>query len=165
MRSECILTVAWIRIYQEREQVNPPFKIEDWCVVGSSVTSIQNDHHMISHILHFLSLFVVGVDGVIGEAGKSSGASARAGSVGATEGLERMNSPVASSIDARPSSPGDFGDENQPPGNNRDDVEDSCRPRGEIFGTFGGSTDVSRSNFGLSFTREYNRKITNVQEN
>jgi len=107
---------------------------------------------MIMHILDFLSFFVVGVAGVIGEASESSGASATAGSLGATEDLESINSPVASSIDVRPPSPGDFGDENQPPGNSRDDVEDSYRPRGEIFETLGGSIDVSRSNFGLSFS-------------
>ena len=104
---------------------------------------------MISHIFHFLSFFVVGEAGVIGEAGTSSGASATAGSFGAIDGLERTNSPVASSIDVRPSSPGDFGEENQPPGNNREDVEDSYRPRGEIFEMFWGSLDMSRSNFGL----------------
>lgn len=104
---------------------------------------------MISHIFHLLSLFVVGEDGVIGEAGTSSGASATAGSFGAIDGLDRMNSPVASSIDVRPSSPGDFGEWNQAPGNNREDVDDSYRPRGEIFGTPGGSPDMSRSNFGL----------------
>ena len=107
---------------------------------------------MITHALGLLSFFAVGVAGVIGEASESSGASATAGSLGATEDLESTNSPVASSIDARPPSPGDFGDENQPPGNNRDDVEDPCRPRGEVFETLGGSIDVSRSNFGLSFS-------------
>ena len=89
---------------------------------------------MISHItLHFLSSFVVDVDGVIGEVGVSSGTSATAGSLGAAEDLERMNSPAASSIDVRVSSAGDLGDENQAPGNNLDDVEDSYRVRGEIF--------------------------------
>ena len=106
---------------------------------------------MISHILHFLSFFVVGVAGVIGEAGTSSEASATAGSLGATEDFGWINSPVASSIDVRVSSGGDLGDESQAPGNNRDDVEDSYRVRGEIFETLEGSTDVSRSNFGLSF--------------
>lgn len=130
---------------------------------GPRVTSIPNDHHIISHILHFLSFLVVGVDGVIGEAGKSSGASATAGSLGATEDFDRMNSPVASSIDARPSSPGDFGDENQPPGNNRDDVVDAYRPRGEIFETVGGSIDVSKSNFGLSFPRKYDSEKIDVR--
>ena len=107
---------------------------------------------MIAHALGLLSFFVVGVAGVIGEVGKSSGASATAGSLGAIEDLESINSPVASSIDARLPSPGDFGDENQPPGNSRDDVEDSYRARGEIFETLEGSIDVSRSNFGLSFS-------------
>ena len=107
--------------------------------------------HMISHILHFLSFFVVGEAGVIGDAGTSSAASATAGSFGAMDGLERINSPVASSIDVRPSSPGDFGDENQAPGNNREDVDDSYRPRGEIFETLEESPEMSRSNFGLNF--------------
>ena len=106
---------------------------------------------MISHPLDFLSFFVVGVAGVIGEGGASSGASATAGSLGATEDFERMNSPVASSIEVRVSSAGDLGDENQAPGNKRDDVEDAYRVRGEIFETLEGSTDVSRSNFGLNF--------------
>lgn len=61
----------------------------------------------------------------MGELGTSSGASATAGSLGAMEDLERMNSPVASSMDVRVSSVGDLGDENQEPGNNRDDAEDS----------------------------------------
>lgn len=107
---------------------------------------------MIVHILGLLSFLAVGVAGVMGEAGESSGASATAGSLGATEDLESINSPVASSIDVRLPSPGDFGEENQPPGNNRDDVVDSYRPRGEIFEMLGGSIDVSRSNFGLSFS-------------
>lgn len=115
---------------------------------------------MISHALHFLSFFVVGEAGVIGEAGKSSGSSATAGSLGGTDDLERMNSPVASSIEVRVSSPGDLGDENQAPGNSREDVEDAYRPRGETFVTFEGSTDVSRSNFGLSFLREHNSETT-----
>ena len=115
---------------------------------------------MISHALHFLSFFVVGEAGVIGEAGKSSGSSATAGSLGGTDDLERMNSPVASSIEVRVSSPGDLGDENQAPGNSREDVEDAYRPRGETFATFEGSTDVSRSNFGLSFLREHNSETT-----
>jgi hypothetical protein len=115
----------------------------------ATVTGIQTVFHMISHILHFLSFLVVGEAGVIGEAGTSSGASATAGSFGATDDLERMNSPVASSIDVRLSSPGDFGEENQPPGNNREDVVDSYRPRGEIFETLEGSPVMRRSNFGL----------------
>jgi hypothetical protein len=120
-------------------------------VSGTTVTSIPSGFHMISHILHFLSFFVVGEAGVIGEAGtESSGASTTAGSFGATDDFERINSPVASSIDVRLSSPGDFGDENQAPGNNRDDVEDSYRPRGEIFETLGASPDMSRSSFGFS---------------
>ena len=116
------------------------------------ITSVPRGSHMISHILHFLSFFAVGVAGVMGEAGKSSGASATAGSLGATEDFARTNSPVASSIDVRLSSPGDFGDENQPPGNKREDVEDSCRPRGETFEMLVGSTAVSRSNFGLGLS-------------
>jgi len=124
------------------------FKTSVWR--RSRIASVPRGFHIIMHALHFLSFFVVGVAGVMGEAGKSSGASATAGSLGATEDLERINSPAASSIDVRPSSPGDFGDENHAPGNNRDDVEDSCRPRGETFETLEGSTDVSRSNFGLS---------------
>jgi len=116
----------------------------------ATITRTLEGFHMISHILHFLSFFVVGEAGVIGEAGASSGASATAGSFGAIDGLERMNSPLASSIDVRPSSPGDFGEENQPPGNNREEVEDSYRPRGEIFEMFWGSPDMSRSNFGFS---------------
>ena len=115
-------------------------------------------------MLHFLALFVVGVAGLIGDVGRSSGASSTAGSLGATDDFERINSPAASSIDVRPSSPGDFGDENQPPGNNRDDVEDSYRPRGEIFETLGGSTDVSRSNFGLGFPREYNNETVDMRD-
>ena len=115
---------------------------------------------MISHALHFLSFFVVGEAGVIGEAGKSSGSSATAGSLGGTDDLERMNSPVASSIEVRVSSPGDLGDENQAPGNNREDVEDAYRPRGETLVTFEVSTDVNRSNFGLSFLREHNSETT-----
>lgn len=118
---------------------------------------------MISHDLHFPSFFVVGVAGVIGEAGTSSGASATAGSLGGTEDLERMNSPVASSIDVRVSSGGDLGDENQAPGNNRDDVEDSYRVRGEIFEALEGSIDVSKSSFGLSFPCEYSYETTNMQ--
>jgi hypothetical protein len=118
---------------------------------------------MISHILHFLSFCAVGEAGVMGEAGTSSGASATAGSLGATEGLVRINSPVASSIEVRISSLGDFGDENQAPGNNRDDVEDSYRVRGEIFEALEGSADMNRSNFGLSFACEYNREATNVK--
>jgi len=110
---------------------------------------------MISHVLPFLSFFAVGVAGVIGEAGTSSGASATAGSLGATEDFERTNSPAASSIDVRVSSAGDLGDESQAPGNSRDDVEDACRALGETFETPEGSTDVSRSNFGLSFSCEY----------
>lgn len=106
---------------------------------------------MISHILHFLSLLVVGEAGVIGEAGASSDTSATAGSFGATDDLERMNSPVASSIDVRLSSPGDFGDENQAPGNSREDAVDSYRPLGEIFVTLRGSVDMSKSNFGLKY--------------
>jgi len=126
-------------------------------------TSNSSDFHMISHTLHFLSFFAVGEAGVTGEAGTSSGASATAGSLGVTEGLERINSPVASSIDVRPSSPGDFGDENQAPGNNREDVEDSYRARGEIFEALEGSADMSRSNFGLSFPCEYNCDATNAK--
>jgi len=106
---------------------------------------------MISHILLFLSLFAVGVDGEMGDAGTSSGASATSGSLGATEDFVRINSPVASSSDARPSSPGDFGDESQAPGNNRDDVDEAYRARGETFVILEGSIDVRRSNFGLSF--------------
>lgn len=128
------------------------------------MTNISSGFHMISHALHFLSFFAVGEAGVIGEAGTSSGASATAGSLGATEGLERINSPVASSIDVRLSSPGDFGDENQAPGNNRDDVEDSYRARGDIFEMLEGSVDMSRSNFGLSIPCEYNYEVTNVNE-
>jgi hypothetical protein len=158
---ECIDCRIKIHICQEREQANPPFKIKGQCVSalvydGSArVTSISSGFHMISHIFHFLSFFVVGVAGLIGEAGTSSGASATAGSLGAIEDLERTNSPVASSIDVRVSSPGDLGDESQAPGNNRDDVEDSYRARGEVFVTLEGSTVVSRSNFGLMFTCEY----------
>jgi len=122
---------------------------------GASVTSIPSGLHMISHILGFLSFFVVGVVGVIGEPGISSGASATAGSLGATEDFDRTNSPIASSIDVRVSSGGDLGDESQAPGNNRDDVEDAYRALGETFETPEGSTDVSRSNFGLSFSCEY----------
>ena len=125
--------------------------------------STLGDFHMIWHILHFLSFFVVGVTGVMGEAGTSSAVSSTAGSLGGTDDLDSINSPVASSIDVRPSSPGDFGDENQPPGKNREDVEDSCRPRGEILETVGGSIDVRRSSFGLSVRRKRNREKTNVQ--
>jgi len=127
---------------------------------GSRITSVPIGFHIIAHALGRLSFFAVGVAGVIGEAGKSSGASTTAGSLGATEDLESTNSPVASSIDARLPSPGDFGDENQPPGNNRDDVEDPFRPRGETFETVGGSIDVSRSNFGLSFPCEQKSDTT-----
>ena len=119
---------------------------------------------MISHIFHLPSFLVVGEAGVIGEAGTSSGASTTAGSFGATDDFDRMNSPTASSIDVRLSSPGDFGDENQEPGNNREDVDDPYRPRGEIFGTFGGSPDMSRaSNFGLNSPREYDGETTKIK--
>ena len=101
---------------------------------------------------------------MIGEAGRSSGASATAGSLGGTEDLERMNSPVAESIDVRISSPGDFGDENQAPGNSRDDVDDSYRPRGETFEMLEGSVEMSRSNFGLSFPREYDCQSTDIRD-
>lgn len=134
-----------------------------WRATWVRVTSISNDFHMISHILHFLSFFVVGVAGVIGEAGTSSGASATAGSLGATEDFERMNSPVASSIDVRVSSPGDLGDESHAPGNNRDDVDDAYRVRGEIFETPEGSADMNRSNFGLSFSCEYSCGATDTK--
>lgn len=118
---------------------------------------------MISHIFHLLSFLVVGVAGVIGEAGTSSGASATAGSLGATEDFERINSPAASSIEVRVSSGGDLGDENQAPGNIRDDAEDAYRVRGEIFETLEGSTDVSRSNFGLSILCEHNHEAINMK--
>lgn len=118
---------------------------------------------MISHDFHLLSFVVVGEAGVIGEAGISSGASATAGSLGAMDDLDTMNSPVASSIDVRPSSPGDFGDENQAPGNNREEVDDPFRPREGISMAPEGPPEMSRSNFGLNFllihcgqqTREY----------
>lgn len=127
-----------------------------YCVPrGARVTSIPSGLHMISHILHFLSFVVVGVVGVIGEPGISSGASATAGSLGAIDDFDRTNSPIASSIDVRVSSGGDLGDESQAPGNNRDDVEDSYRALGETFETPEGSTDVSRSSFGLRFSCEY----------
>ena len=118
---------------------------------------------MISHTLHLLDLFVAGAIGMTGEPGTSSGTSATVGSLGATEDFERINSPVASSIDVRVSSPGDLGDENQAPGSNRDDVDDSYRVRGEIFETLEGSTDISRSNFGLSFSCEYNWETITIQ--
>lgn len=117
----------------------------------TSVKRVQIDFHMIWHIFRLLSFFDVGEAGVIGEDGASSGASATAGSFGVTDDLDRMNSPVASSIEGRPSSPGDFGDGivvNQLPGNLRE-VEDAYRSR-ELFWT-ADLPDIKRSNFGLNF--------------
>lgn len=99
---------------------------------------------MISHTLHLLDLFVAGAIGMTGEPGTSSGTSATVGSLGATEDLGRMSSPVAFPIDVRESSLGDLGDQNRAPGNNRDNVEDSYRARGDIFGMLEGSTDMRR---------------------